>query len=92
MGRRKRDYLDDDLSDSSGGGDSGEDGDFGANEDPDVRAERERFQDPYARKRRRRNGKEAAIYGDFLEDEEDSRPSGSRGRAGQQVEGYQVSG
>lgn len=70
MGRRKRAYLDDDISDSSNGSDN-EDQQLGDNDDPDLRAERELFQDPYQRKRRRRNGKDDAIYGVLGDDDED---------------------
>ena len=42
------------------------------NGDPDARAERELFENPYGRKRRRRaNGQEDAIYGVFGESEDD---------------------
>lgn len=78
MARRKRQLLEDDDSDSS----VGEDNDFDdlgydAN-DPDARAERELFENPYGHKRRRKNGKEDAIYGVFAEDEEDEEDFRSR--------------
>lgn len=73
MARRKRQLLDDgDDSDSSGGSDDEGLPDYGLNDDPDVRAERELFENPYGRKRRRKvNGKEDALYGVFGEDSED---------------------
>lgn len=40
-------------------------------DDPDVRAERALFEDPYQRKRRRKGGKEDALYGVFAEDSDD---------------------
>lgn len=68
MGRRKRVLDDGDDSDSSNN--SGDDfGDFDG--DPDAREERALFDDPYKRKRRRKNGKEDAVYGVFGEDSED---------------------
>jgi len=72
MARRKR-MLDDD-SDSSVG--SEVDVDFDSN--PDAREERALFEDPYQRKRRRRNGKEDALYGIFGE-ESDGENSGKQG-------------
>ncbi|KAI8996414.1 TFP11-domain-containing protein [Trametes punicea] len=74
MARRKRQLLDDD-DDSSPVSDVDDAVDFDDN-DPDARAERELFENPYKRKRRRKDGKEDAIYGIFVsEDEEDERPS-----------------
>ncbi|KAL5512900.1 hypothetical protein ACEPAH_3298 [Sanghuangporus vaninii] len=72
MARRKR-YLDDgDDSDSSTGSENDFNDDFGVNEDPDERAERELLENPYGRKRRRKvNGKDDATYGIFGEDSED---------------------
>lgn len=40
-------------------------------DDPDVRAERALFEDPYQRKRRRKGGKEDALYGVFAEESDD---------------------
>ncbi|KAJ8514652.1 hypothetical protein ONZ45_g7826 [Pleurotus djamor] len=75
MARRKR-LLDDDDSDSSAGSD--DEGNFDEN-DPDARAERELFANPYQhQKKRRRNGKEDALYGVFGEDSDDDRPSKSK--------------
>ncbi|RXW22157.1 hypothetical protein EST38_g3707 [Candolleomyces aberdarensis] len=78
MGRRKRvldDGDDSDSSNNSGGPD------FDDN-DPDAREERALFEDPYKRKRRRKNGKEDALYGVFGEDSEDEgfsrKPAASR--------------
>lgn len=79
MARRKRQFLDDD-SDSSAASDND---DFGGAElddnDPDAREERALFEDPYQRKRRRKNGKEDAIYGVFGSDDEDEGFGGRRG-------------
>lgn len=54
--------------------------DYGlADEDPDVRAERALFEDPYGRnKRRRRNGKDDATYGVFGEDSDNDEGFGGR--------------
>ena len=73
MARRKRQILEDgDDSDSYEGSDDDGVADFNGNDDPDVRAERELFENPYGRKRRRKgNGKEDAIYGVFGDDSED---------------------
>ena len=54
MARRKRQFLDDGDSDSSEESDTGS-MDF-EGEDPDTRAERALFKDPYQRKKRRKNG------------------------------------
>ena len=68
MGRRKRRFLDDGDSDSGASSEA----DFELNEnDPDARDERALFEDPYLHKRRRRNGKEGAIYGVFGDDSDD---------------------
>ena len=70
MGRRKRQFLDDDDSDS--GASEGSEADFRLNDnDPDARDERALFEDPYRHKRRRRNEKEDAIYGVFGDDSDD---------------------
>jgi tuftelin-interacting protein 11 len=66
MPRRKHQFLEDDDSDSSEGSE------FDVNlddNDPDVRAERALFENSH--KRRRKNGKEDAIYGVFGSDSED---------------------
>lgn len=65
MARRKR-MLDDD-SDSSAGSDV----DLDFDNDPDAREERALFEDPYQRKRRRRDGKKDALYGIFGEESEE---------------------
>jgi tuftelin-interacting protein 11 len=73
MARRKRGFLDDgDDSDSSKASDD-DLNDFGVEDnDPDVRAERALFEDPYGRKKRQRtNGKDSATYGVFADDSED---------------------
>jgi tuftelin-interacting protein 11 len=78
MARRKRQLLEDDDSDSS----SGEDNDIedvGYADDPDTRAERELFENPYKHKRRRKNGKEDAIYGVFGSDDEEEDYNDKRG-------------
>ena len=83
MARRKRQFLEDDDSDSS----AGEDNDFvdpnyDAN-DPDARAERELFENPYKRKRTHKDGKEDAIYGVFASsDEDEGRGEGSSRKGG----------
>lgn len=58
--------LDDDSSDSSQS-----EVDIDLDNDPDAREERALFDDPYQRKRRKKNGKEDALYGIFGEDSED---------------------
>jgi len=80
MTRRKR-VLDDGDSDSSAGCSDDDNVDY--NNDPDLRDERELFQDPYRHKRRRKNGKDDAIYGVFGDDSdyEDSSKRGSTSRA-----------
>ncbi|TEB36634.1 TFP11-domain-containing protein [Coprinellus micaceus] len=70
MGRRKRVLDDGDDSDSSNASEGPDLDDFD-NNDPDARAERALFKDPYQRKRPKRNGKEDAIYGVFGDDSED---------------------
>lgn len=79
MGRRKRQFLEDDDSDSSPVSDVDEPH-FDDN-DPDARAERELFENPYKRKRRRGNGKEDAIYGVFGSDEDEEDEKVARRRA-----------
>ncbi|TFK75000.1 TFP11-domain-containing protein [Pluteus cervinus] len=66
MGRRKQ-VLDDGDSDSIGESDN-EEMDIG--NDPDAREERELFENPYSRKRKRK-GKESHIYGVFGDDSEE---------------------
>ncbi|KAI0352110.1 TFP11-domain-containing protein [Trametes cingulata] len=78
MARRKRQLLEDD-DDSSPVSDVDDTIDFDDN-DPDARAERELFENPYKRKRRRKNGKEDAIYGVFGSDDEDDTPERPRGK------------
>ncbi|TFY68825.1 hypothetical protein EVJ58_g784 [Rhodofomes roseus] len=81
MARRKRQFLDDD-DDSSPVSDVDDynDPNYDVN-DPNAREERELFQDPYQRKRRRKNGKEDAIYGVFADEDEDEGTGGrSRGK------------
>ncbi|EPQ56579.1 TFP11-domain-containing protein [Gloeophyllum trabeum ATCC 11539] len=70
MPRRKRDLLDDLDSDSSVGSDVEDIPDLPDN-DPDLREERELFENPYGRKKRRKGGKEDAIYGVFADDSEE---------------------
>ncbi|KAJ4473582.1 GC-rich sequence DNA-binding factor-like protein-domain-containing protein [Lentinula aciculospora] len=65
MARRKRILEDDDDSDSYNGSEAE---DFPMDESADAREEREMFENPYQRKRRKRNGKEDALYGIFAED------------------------
>ncbi|KAI0832099.1 TFP11-domain-containing protein [Trametes gibbosa] len=76
MARRKRQFIEDD-DDSSSSSDI-DDVNFDDNGDPDARAERELFENPYGRKRRRKNGKEDAIYGVFGSDDENALPEKSR--------------
>ncbi|KAJ3721075.1 GC-rich sequence DNA-binding factor-like protein-domain-containing protein [Lentinula raphanica] len=72
MARRKR-ILDDDSDSDSYNGSEPED--IPINESPDAREERELFENPYQRKRRKRNGREEALYGIFAEDNnEDTGP------------------
>ncbi|KAI0675861.1 GC-rich sequence DNA-binding factor-like protein-domain-containing protein [Trametes maxima] len=78
MARRKRQILEDD-DDSSSGSDVDDNLDFDDN-DPDARAERELFENPYKRKRRRKNGKEDAIYSVFGSDDEDEKPDRPRAK------------
>lgn len=68
MTRRKRMLDDGDDSDSM---DNSDDPDFDVDNDPDAREERALFENPYGNKRRRRNGKEDALYGIFAEDSDD---------------------
>ncbi|KIK61690.1 hypothetical protein GYMLUDRAFT_199260 [Collybiopsis luxurians FD-317 M1] len=68
MARRKRILDDGDDSDSYDGSEAG---DFGLDESVDARDERELFENPYQRKRRKKNGKQDALYGIFAEDSED---------------------
>jgi tuftelin-interacting protein 11 len=68
MARRKR-MLDDDSSDSSQS-----EIDIDLDNDPDAREERALFDDPYQRKRRKKNGKEDALYGVFGGDSEEDTP------------------
>lgn len=72
MARRKRQFMDDDDdSDSYDGSEDGGD-DFGLSNDPNAREERELFENPYKRgKRRKTGGKDDATYGVFAEDSED---------------------
>jgi tuftelin-interacting protein 11 len=80
MARKKRQWLDDDDPDSSSGSDN-EGGDFGADEnDPDLRAERELFQNPY-----QRGGKRRKVDGSDDEDEGFGGGSSSRTRGEQRV-------
>ena len=72
MARRKRQF-EDDSSDSSGGEDGNGSDDF-IDEDPDARAERKRFEDPYQRKRRKVRGEED-------DEDEDGEGFKSRGKS-----------
>lgn len=76
MARRKRMLDDGDDSDSGGNSD---DPDFDFDNDPDAREERALFENPYQNKRRRRNGKEDALYGIFADnsDDEDNKKGAS---------------
>lgn len=81
MARRKKQYMSDDdidSSDASSQADEATAPDW--DEDPDERAERLRFTDPYGkRSKRKRNGKEDALYGVFAEDDEEHAAGSSRG-------------
>ncbi|KZT25280.1 TFP11-domain-containing protein [Neolentinus lepideus HHB14362 ss-1] len=70
MPRRKRGFLDDGDSDSSPVSDVDDLNDLPEN-DPDLRDERELFENPYGRKRRRRGGSDDATYGIFAEDNDE---------------------
>jgi tuftelin-interacting protein 11 len=78
MARRKKQYISDDDPDSSGVSSEGEqDGPPDWDEDPDERAERLKFTDPYGRRnKRKRNGKEDALYGVFVDEGEDGSTAG----------------
>ncbi|KAI0730614.1 TFP11-domain-containing protein [Earliella scabrosa] len=92
MGRRKRQLLEDDDSDSSPVSDV--DGPHFDDNDPDARAERELFENPYKRKRRRKNAKEDAIYGVFgsEDDEEDERVERRKARTRAKAPAFVSSG
>lgn len=76
--------LEDSDSDSSVSDAAGHD-DYNDLNDPDAREERELFENPYQRKRRRKNGKDDAIYGVFASSDEDEgfsgRPKGKQKRS-----------
>lgn len=82
MARRKRQLLDDDDSSSASDVDDYNDPAFDAN-DPVAREERELFENPYGHKRRRKDGKDDAIYGVFLSDDEDEGSGGRKGGNGE---------
>ena len=77
MTRRKRVLDDGDDSDSSGSVDGR---DFDLENDPDAREERALFENPYQNKRRKRNGKEDALYGIFAGSSEDEGTDGRTSR------------
>ncbi|KAI0091465.1 GC-rich sequence DNA-binding factor-like protein-domain-containing protein [Irpex rosettiformis] len=79
MARRKRQMLDDLDSDSDDSNNDFDDDTLEPN-DPDARAERELFKNPYKHKRRKKNGKEDAIYGVFGSDDEEEENEGRKGR------------
>jgi tuftelin-interacting protein 11 len=56
MARRKRTFLEDDLDSSEGSDENDLDDQAFEDNDPDARAERSLFEDPYQRKKRRRVG------------------------------------
>lgn len=94
MGRRKRQFLDDD-DDSDSSANSDGDQPFFGNDDPDARAERELFENPYKQKRRRQNGKEDAIYGVFGSDDdnvEDEQTEGRKARRRTKAPAFVASG
>lgn len=75
MARRKRFLEDEDDSDSYDGSEAEE---FRPDESADAREERELFQNPYQRKRQKRNGKEDALYGIFGEEDDKGVGGGNR--------------
>lgn len=81
MARRKanKGYLSD--GDSSGHSSSGDD-DF-ENGGGDARAERDRFDDPYSTKKRKRTGggQDSELYGVFADDDDDDGPGLGGGRS-----------
>jgi tuftelin-interacting protein 11 len=77
MARRKRQFLDDADSDSSQSSDTGDVPEF-EDTTQDARDERALFEDPYKRKKRKKDGKEDALYGVFAEDSEDERARDKR--------------
>lgn len=81
MARRKKQFMDDDDPDSSDASSQGEEAtapDW--DEDPDERAERLRFTDPYGKRtKRKRNGKDDALYGVFADDDDSGTAGPSRG-------------
>ncbi|KAL4245226.1 TFP11/STIP family protein [Abortiporus biennis] len=81
MARRKRQFLEDEDSDSSvsDGGNDYDDPNYDPN-DPDARAERELFENPYGRKRRRKNAKDDAIYGVFASSDEEEDLGGKKAK------------
>jgi tuftelin-interacting protein 11 len=79
MARRKRVLDDGDDSDSPG---SEDDRDFDLENDPDAREERALFENPYQNKRRKKNGKEDALYGIFAESSEDEGTNGRTSKVG----------
>ncbi|EIN09573.1 TFP11-domain-containing protein [Punctularia strigosozonata HHB-11173 SS5] len=85
MARRKRQFLSDGDSDSSPASDDDAEASFDT-QNPDARAERELFENPYGHKRRRKDEREDAIYGVFGDDSEEEaegfRGRGGRGRGG----------
>ncbi|THH29774.1 hypothetical protein EUX98_g4418 [Antrodiella citrinella] len=87
MARRKRNIMENDDSDSSPASDDNNDFNDPSydHNDPDAREERALFENPYQRKRRRKNGKEDAIYGVFAssDEEDDEKPGKGRGGGGQ---------
>ncbi|TBU40977.1 TFP11-domain-containing protein [Dichomitus squalens] len=92
MARRKRQLLEDDDPDSSPVSDVDEP--HFDDSDPDARAERELFENPYNRKRRRKNAKEDAIYGVFAsdDDEEDEKVARRKARTRTKAPSFVTSG
>ena len=78
MARRKRQFLDDDDSDSSNGSDDFDE-DPSTERNSDLRDEAELFKNPY--KRQRANGKDSALYGVFADDSEEEGFGGRKKQA-----------
>lgn len=90
MARRKA-YLDDDGDSSDGSGSEGEGYQL---DDPDLRDEADLFKNPYGggSKKRKRRGKEDAIYGIFGDEDEENEKDGGVGRTvrGRDIKGKKV--
>lgn len=72
--------MEDSGSDSDASNEDFDDAGFDLN-DPDARAERELFTNPYKHKRRKKNAKEDALYGVFGSEEEEEERQSRRGKS-----------